>query len=536
MRNLLIGLLSLIIPVAAIFAAETQSVLRPMDLRCEYRANPLGLDTLAPRLSWKLAAADPTARGLGQSSYQILVASSEALLTRNQGDLWDSGRVSADRSIQVPYAGKALSSGELVWWKVRVWDNDSKPSAWSAPARWSMGLLAASDWKGKWIGLESGEGKAQELAGAQWIGAANAGPGTIYLRRTFEVSHDNPVADALLFLVGTGATTLSINGGGAEKSEGMKDPFSADISGSVHTGTNTLAVSVASTGNDAPALIGAIELDLADGTRLILRTGEQWRVSSAAASDWSKKDFNDASWEAAKVLGPYGMAPWGEMNWSTGYIQQHWPPKYGKAPWGEVGWGWRTVLPARLLRKEFKAVPQVKRATLYVSGLGLFEAYLNGEKVGHDMLVPALSEYEKRVFYLTYDVTKLLRPGANALGVMLGNGRFFAPRYNIPTAMRTFGYPKLLLQLEMEMADGKVERVSSDETWKLTTDGPIRANNEYDGEVYDARKEMAGWSRPGFADAAWQPAQIVEGPTGVLTAQPIAPLRVTETSQADRGP
>jgi len=529
MRSLLIGLFSLMIPAAAIFAAEAQSVLHPVDLRCEYRANPLGVDTLAPRLSWKLAVADPTARGLGQSAYQVLVASSEALLTRNQGDLWDSGKVNADGSIQVPYAGKTLSSGELVWWKVRVWDNDAKPSAWSEPARWSMGLLAANDWQGTWIGLDSGEEKAQELEGAHWIGAGSSAPGTIYLRRTFEVSHDNPVSDALLFLVGSGATTLSINGGEAEKSEGMKDPFSADINGSVHTGTNTLAVSVASTGTDSPALIGAIELDLADGTRVMLRTGEQWRVSSTEAPDWSKKDFNDSSWEAAKVLGLYGVAPWGDTNWSTGYIQRHWPPMYGKAPWGDVGWGWRTVLPARLLRKEFKAAPQVKRATLYVCGLGLFEAYLNGEKVGHDVLVPALSEYDKRVFYLSYDVTKLLRPGANALGVMLGNGRFFAPRLNIPTAMRTFGYPKLLLQLEMEMADGKIERVSSDDTWKLTTDGPIRANNEYDGEIYDARKEMAGWSRPGFADAGWQHAQVVEGPLGVLTAQPIAPIRVTES-------
>src|SRR5208282_897181 len=151
-----------------------------------------------------------------------------------------------------------------------------------------------------------------------------------------------------------------------------------------------------------------------------------------------------------------------------------------------VGWGWRTVLPARLLRKDFTAPAPVKRATLYVSGLGLFEAYLNGEKVGHDVLVPALSQYDKRVFYMTYDVTKLVRPGANAMGAMLGNGRFFAMRTEIPTHMVTFGYPKLLLQLEMETADGKIERVCSDETWKLTTDGPVRANNEYDGEFYDA--------------------------------------------------
>ncbi len=108
MRSLLLGLFSLMIPMATIFAAEAQGVLRPVDLRCEYRTNPLGIDTLVPRLSWKLAAADPTARGLGQSAYQVLVASSEALLLRNQGDLWDTGKVDGDQSIQVLYGGKSL--------------------------------------------------------------------------------------------------------------------------------------------------------------------------------------------------------------------------------------------------------------------------------------------------------------------------------------------------------------------------------------------------------------------------------------------
>jgi alpha-L-rhamnosidase len=307
-------------------------------------------------------------------------------------------------------------------------------------------------------------------------------------------------------MVGSGATTLSINGGQAQKSEGAKDPVSMDITGFLHPGTNLLAVILTSTGNDSPALIGAMELNLADGERVVVSTGQQWLVSSTETPDWNRNSFNDSGWEAATVLGSYGMAPW-----------------------GDVGWGWRTVLPARLLRKDFTAPAQVKRATLYVSGLGLFEAYLNGEKVGHDVLVPALSEYEKRVYYMTYDATKLLRPGSNALGVMLGNGRFFPPRHNIPFATRRFGYPKLMLQLDIEMADGKIERVCSDETWKLTTDGPIRANNEYDGEIYDARKEMAGWSRPGFPDAGWQQAHVVDAPARVLAAQPIAPIRVTQT-------
>ena len=506
MRRFFIAIFITTFCAAALSAAGPQGTLRPVDLRCEYRINPLGVDAPAPRLSWKLEAANPTARGLSQSAYQMLVASSEGLLARNQGDLWDSGKINAGSSIQISYGGKPLSSGEAVWWKVRVWDSDATSSAWSEPARWSMGLVSASDWKGQWIGFDGGEGKPAELSAAQWISARDSASGKIYLRHTFHIPADDPLSNAVLLVVGSGPTTLSINGGSPRKSKGVKDPFTYQITGSLHTGTNVLAASVAPAENEPAALIGIIELNFASGERVIVRTGEDWRVATTAAPDWEKSEFNDAAWESAKVLGPYGMAPW-----------------------GDVGWGWRTILPARMLRKDFKVDAPVKRATLYMSGLGLSEAYLNGEKVSNDVLSPALSEYQKRVYYVTYDVTRQVRPGANAIGVMLGNGRYIPPQRSIPTRTRLFGYPKLKLQLEMELANGNTARVVSDETWKLTTDGPIRANNEYDGEVYDARQELPGWSRPGYRDAGWQNAHAVEGPGGVLTAQSIEPIRVTET-------
>jgi alpha-L-rhamnosidase len=309
-----------------------------------------------------------------------------------------------------------------------------------------------------------------------------------------------------VYIVGSGACTLYINGKEVGKAKGVQDPLSFDITQALYPGANILAAAVVASGSDPFGLIGTVEMEWARGETMVVRTDQQWRVGSAEVPNWNNSEFNDSSWGTAKVLGAYGMAPW-----------------------GEVGWAERSVLPARMLRKGFQVEGQVKRATLYVSGLGLFEAYLNGEKVGNDALVPALTDYDKRVFYLTDDVTKLLRPGRNAIGVILGNGRFFAPRHNVPTFMRTFGYPKLLLQLEIEYSDGKVARVASDKSWKLTSEGPIRANNEYDGEVYDARKEMEGWSGPGFRDSDWQQAQVVKGPSGTLAAQTIDPIRVTET-------
>ncbi|MGA2077067.1 MAG: glycoside hydrolase family 78 protein [Terriglobia bacterium] len=496
----------LIVCLSCLSAIAAERLLPPTDLRCEYRKNPLGIDTAKPRLSWHLEASDPSARGLKQRAYQILVASSEERLGNDQGDFWDTGRVESDKSIQVPYGGKPLASGTPVWWKVRVWDSAGTPSNWSGPAFWSMGLLNPEDWRGKWIGLDEGEGQPEELGKAHWIWSSRVGPGTRYFRRTIEIAQDNPVSDALLYLVGSGNTALYINGQPVGSTKGIENPISTDITQALHSGHNVFAVSVSASGDAPSGLIGAIQMELARGEPTVIDTDQEWRVSSTESHDWNKPEFNDTAWSQAKVLGEYGMAPW-----------------------GEVGWAERTVLPARMLRKDFNVSSQVKRATLYISGLGLSEAYLNGEKIGDGVLVPALSDYDKRVYYLTYDVTSRLTQGANALGVILGNGRYFAPRHKVPTFTRTFGYPKLLLQLEIQHSDGTVERVVSDENWKLTTEGPIRANNEYDGEIYDGRREIEGWSRPGFDDSGWEKAQAVKAPAGVLSSQMIEPIRVTET-------
>ena len=186
-------------------------------------------------------------------------------------------------------------------------------------------------------------------------------------------------------------------------------------------------------------------------------------------------------------------------------------------------------LAARMLRKDFVVSKPVARATAYVSGLGLSELYLNGRKVGDQVLSPALSDYTKRVFYVTHDVTAQLQRGPNALGVWLGNGRFYAPRTSAPTNTISYGFPKLKLQLEVDYVDGSRDTVVSDTSWKLTTAGPISANNEYDGEVYDARQEQTGWASAGFADSAWAPAQVVAAPAGTLVAPMIDPIRVTGT-------
>jgi alpha-L-rhamnosidase len=129
-------------------AAEPDTA--PHDLRCEHLADPLGIDVAVPRFSWKQTDPDHI-RGQKQSAWQVLVAGSKELLAQDQGDLWDSGKVSSSQSTLVPYRGTSLSSNQDCYWKVRVYDKDGKASAWSKPARFSMGLLEQSDWQGAWI-------------------------------------------------------------------------------------------------------------------------------------------------------------------------------------------------------------------------------------------------------------------------------------------------------------------------------------------------------------------------------------------------
>lgn len=231
-----------------------------------------------------------------------------------------------------------------------------------------------------------------------------------------------------------------------------------------------------------------------------------------------------------------GETPWSEAgSWSMALLDHsEW-----KATWigedalsnpgeeiGVAGGNNKTRLAARYLRKEFTADKAVKRAVLYISGLGAYEAYLNGKKVSEDVFAPMPSMYFKRIYYNVYDVTDLLAPDRNTLGVILGNGRYFSMRN---PGMKTFGLPRLLAQLQIEYEDGSQSAVVSDASWKVTSKGPIVANNEFDGEEYDARHEMAGWNANGYDDSAWKASDVMDAPKGKLTAQQNPNIRVQET-------
>ncbi len=487
----------------------TRAEIEAEALRCEYRNNPQGIDEPQPRLSWRLDADD--ARGVKQSAYQILVASSASLLKDGTGDLWDSGKVVSDQCLHVAYAGKPLVSRQRCFWKVRVYDQDGEASDWSDPAWWTMGLFMPGDWQGRWIGQDE-TSRDNRLTDCAWIGypgglqGVNDAPGLRYYRRAFDLPADRKLARASLSLAGDNGFDCWVNGEKALSGTSFSSASGKDIAALLRPGRNLIAVQVNNVG-EAPnpaGLVGKLTVTFADGAPLVLNSDRQWKTHNQEAPQWQQAAFDDTAWKAANVLGPVGMKPWGDVSDQDD-----------------------RTLAARMLRKEFTATKKIARAAVYFSGLGLSELYLNGAKVGDAVLSPGLTHYTKRIFYVTYDVTSLLKRGENALGVWLGNGRFYAPRGNKGTL--SYGYPKLLLQLEIDYADGTRDTVVSDGTWRITDQGPIRANNEYDGEAYDARREIDGWSEAGFNDGSWPLAQIVDAPGGRLAAQMAEPIRVTGT-------
>lgn len=337
-----------------ITACQTSRVdLAVENLRCEYLQDPLGIDATKPNLSWEISA---PGRGVMQTAYRILVASSPALLKKDSGDLWNSGKVSSGQSVAVKYAGSPLQSRTDCYWKVKVWTNKGQQIE-SGPAHWSMGLLQPADWSAQWTGLDSA-----------------------------------------------------------------------------------------------------------------------------------------FAWEAP-----------------------HNP---------------HTRLSARYFRKEFSLDKKINKAVIYISGLGTYQLFVNGKKIGKAELSPAPTQYNKTVFYNTYDITDALKKGDNALGVILGNGRFFTMRWGaadaIPAIMN-FGYPKMLLQAEIEDKDGTVHTVVSDTSWRVTAAGPVVANNEFDGEWYDAGKEMPGWDKPGYRGQGWLQAQAVQAPGGKVVPQMNPLIAVMDT-------
>lgn len=314
---------------------------------CEYLINPVGVDVPNPRFCWKMISGH---RGARQTAYRIIVSSSPAKLDGEEGDMWDSGKVLSEHSLQVMYQGAPLKSRDRCHWKVMIWDEKGRRSSWSEPAYWTMGLLDPDEWQAEWVGVD-------------------------------------------------------------EPDQGI----------------------------------------------------------------------------------------WAE-------------PRY--------------------LRQEFEAGDKISRATVYVTALGLYELRINGNRIGDHELAPEWTNYHKRIQYQTYDVTNLIREGANAVGATLGNGWYCGGWQFWEDRLKSiYGTdPYFLMQLEIEYTDGTIGIVVSDNKWKGTTEGPLRFAGIYEGVTYDGCMEMPGWDMPRFDDGAWTKVKCAgeDIERGELVWQRNEPIRITE--------
>ena len=355
------------------------------NLRCEYMVDPIGLDVTAPRLSWEIISSQ---RGDFQQSYQVIVSSSPENLLKDQGDIWNTGKLKSGQSIQIEYKGKPLLAGKKYFWKVRIWDKDGLTSIWSKTAFWSMGLFAKNDW-----------------SNAQWIA--------------------------------------------------YKD-------------------------------------------------NDQWK------QEWKNHKYAELN-NLPPMEWPNTSWPWLTGKDSTIFtLYEMANPKYDQSP---------------LFRKEFQLTKKIRSASLYICGLGYYEAFLNGNKVGDHVLDPAWTNFEQRSFYVTYDVTSQVKEGENAIGIMLGRGQY-NPLCNDIWGLSQSAWidqPKVIAKLQIEYTDGSQANVITDQTWK-TSGGPIVYDDTRQGELYDARLEQKGWNSPGFGEGNWKNASVVKW-NAQLESQMMPPVR-----------
>ncbi len=500
---------------------------QPEYLRCEYRMNPLGIDQTKPRLSWIVISSH---RGQKQTAYQVLVSSSRQMLDADQGDLWDTKKVSSDQTTCIVYEGKPLKSQMQCFWKVRIWDKDGKVSDWSAPAVWSMGLLDKADWKAQWIGFdnrpenvyeEDNDKQPDTFHDCNWVWHpdAQAASGKCFFRKSIQVDSAARPKNARLRLAVDGKPFVWVNNQKIAEFQGCWPIRSFNIVEKLVDGNNIIAIQAENV-PDSPnpsGLIGKVVFDFISKPSITFPIDSTWKTTNQIIPNWQSAKIDDSGWKNAKEYAPYGRTSWGRFDKNRLVLP---PPAY--------------------LRTDFQITKPVRRATIYASALGLYQLFLNGQAVGQDYFTPGWTDYYKRVYYNTYDVTQVLHQGQNAIGAILADG-WYAGYLGWSRDRGNYGRnTRLLAQLSVEYADGTSQVFATGHDWKAST-GPIQFADILMGQTYDARKEMADWSLPGFKSDSWQKVDVTESIQAELqaypsvTIQPFQGIRPVSVNQPRKG-
>ena len=500
--------------------------LTPDRLRCEYLVDPLGIDAVRPRLSWIVRSGE---RAQVQTAYRVLVASTPHKLAADDGDLWDSGAVRSDATLHVAYRGEPLGSRARCYWKVRVWDKNGRPSPWSSPATWSMGLLAPADWDhARWIAHGDRERPAPSAPRYGFLTTLSPSPDT---PKSLTVDlGDELEIDAVRLHPAAPRVTQP----GAPEYNRVWEP---EWSGYLFPVRFTLETARTADFSAPVTVVDRTDADLpnpereAQDYRFAPVRARYLRLAVTRLAGRGRANFGFALSRFEALSGSRNVARQASVTapdsveiggWSRANLTADpEPPESGALdPWEQ---------PATMVRKEFSVGGTVAHASVSVTGLGLFELRINGARVGDRLLAPEWTLYGTRLQYQTFDVTDLIRAGArNTVGAQLSGGWWTGPIG--ATWVRRPARCCLLLRLDLELRDGSTHTVVTDSTWQATNEGPIRRAGIYRGEAYDAARELPGWDRPGFAAAGWSPVAVLPHPDGAqrtrLVAQCNEPIRV----------
>ena len=289
--------------------------------------------------------------------------------------------------------------------------------------------------------------------------------------------------------------------------------------------------------------LAAGDYDLWDSGKVASDNSTQVAYAGKPLGSGARAYWRVRAWDNQKQVSDYSAPAFFEMgllkkeDWQPGYwigaselpVLPATPGNAFQPTHGENGD--EPVNPAILLRREFTLPGKIKSARAYICGLGYFELTINGKRVGDHVLDPGYTNFDHRVLYVTHDVTSDLKEGPNALSVVLGGGWYDMPTPDVWDGQKATWRrsPRALIQVNVTMADGTTQTISSDEKWRVTTDGPVAFNSVRGGEIYDARKELKGWDQPGFKDEKWKSALVVEAPKGMLIAQYAPPIKVMKS-------
>lgn len=491
------------------------------NLRTESLKTPIGIDELQPLFSWQMAS---NQIGAAQSAYRVMVALDTTKL--EAGDLvYDSGRIRSDESIGVPYHGKALKGSTRYFWKVQVWDQQGQLIE-SEPTWFETGLIGIGWNKAEWIG-------SSELILSKY-------------RTFFFIDFDVQIPEGnnrAVFVYSAQndknyiSTELNLNGGNQPQfiirycvDGDLRELAKIDVS-NVVTAENMhkphkVHINVTTPGYH---LKSNIEVTL-DGVRLA-KPATSTRAANPYLMEITPYPNGERVHDWARLHSIGFMQPKGEKaffsnitisekNWnSTLYkdpTERHEVTGNGKLqiwePYGHVS--------APMLRKSVEVRKPIKEARLYVTARGIYEFYINGQRVSNDYHNPGWTDYRYRIMYNSYDVTPMLKQGRNGFGAMLGSGWFsdlniFTSRYVDPYGIRQSLMAKILITFE----DGTTQTVVTDRSWKRYDHGPVVRNGFQFGEDYDARKEVDNWTMGDFDDSQWENAVIFDRPAPTVEIQ-----------------